>query len=273
MQPEPDAPDADAYAEDQTWHEILTGHDRGLHAMRGLFSRIPSEPRCKMCASPFGGFGGGLMRLLWHAPSRNLLLCRACAGELKKHPGGAQLEIAVLFADVRGSTALAEQLTPIRYKRLLDGFYRVAWEAISRRDGIVDKYLGDGIMALFIPGITGEQFTARAVAAGQDLLAGVAQLPEPRLPIGAGVHFGTAWVGVVGRELETDFSALGDVVNVAARLGSDAAAGELLVSADAASAAGLDAPNATRQTLALKGRREPLEVLSLAAEEPVPASQ
>jgi adenylate cyclase len=263
MQPEPVAPDDQSYPEDQTWHEILSGHDPGLHAMRGFFSRIPSNPRCKMCASPFGGVGGGVMRLLWHAPSRNPLLCRACAGELKKHPGGAQLEVAVMFADVRGSTALAEQLTPFRYKNLLDGFYRVAWEAISRHDGIVDKYLGDGIMALFIPGITGEQFTARAVAAGQDLLVGVMRLPEPRLPVGAGVHFGTAWVGVVGRETETDFSALGDVVNVAARLGSEAASGELLVSTDAAKAAGLDTGTTTPQMMTLKGRQEPLEVLRL----------
>src|SRR5436190_11789480 len=139
--------DPEAYPEDdEAWHQILSGRDRGLIAMRSFFLHIPSEPRCKMCASPFGGMGGGLMRLLWHAPSRNPLLCRACAGELKKHPGGAQLEVAVMFADVRGSTALAEQLTPFRYKNLLDGFYRVAWEAISRHDGIVDKYLGDGIM-------------------------------------------------------------------------------------------------------------------------------
>jgi adenylate cyclase len=256
------SPDEPYPADDETWRQILEGRDPGLQKMRGMFLRIPSNPRCKICAAPFGGAGGGVMRVLWHAPSRNPLLCRACSGQLKKHPGGAQLEIAALFADVRGSTAIAEEMSPVRFRNLLTGFYRVAWEAITNRDGIVDKYMGDGIMALFIPGITGEQFTARAVAAGQDLLAGVARLPEPRLPVGAGIHFGTAWVGVVGSEVEQDFTALGDVVNVAARLGSEAKAGELLVSSEAARAAALTS-DATPHLMELKGRHEPLEVISL----------
>ena len=264
--PNPNAPDSplqETYPEDDpTWREILGGGDFGLEKMRSFFLRIPSNPRCKMCASPFGGVGGGVMRALWHAPSRNPLLCRACAGQLKKHPGGAQIDIAALFADVRGSTAIAEEMSPVRYRNLLTGFYRVAWEAITSRDGIVDKYLGDGIMALFIPGITGEQFTARAVSAGQGLLAGVASLPEPRLPVGAGIDFGNAWVGVVGTQVEQDFTALGDVVNVAARLGSEANAGELLVSSEAARAAAVTS-DATPHLIALKGRRQPLEVISL----------
>ena len=254
---------SDAYPEDdETWREILGRGDTALEKLRSFFLRIPSNPRCKMCAAPFGGIGGGVMRALWHAPSRNPLLCRACAGQLKKHPGGAQINIAALFADVRGSTAIAEEMSPLRYRNLLTGFYRVAWEAITTRDGIVDKYMGDGIMALFIPGITGEQFTARAVAAGQELLAGVARLPQPRLPVGAGVHFGNAWVGVVGAEIEQDFTALGDVVNVAARLGSEAKAGELLVSSEAARAAAVNA-DVTPHLISLKGRHEPLEVISL----------
>lgn len=261
-QPLEKADPGDAFPEtDETWADILGGRDLGLEKMRSFFLRIPSNPRCKMCASPFGGVGGGLMRVLWHAPSRNPLLCRACAGQLKNHPGGAQIDIAALFADVRGSTAMAEEMSPVRYRNLLTGFYRVAWQAVTARDGIVDKYLGDGIMALFIPGITGEQFTARAVAAGQELLAGVARLPE-RLPVGAGVHFGNAWVGVVGSEVEQDFTALGDVVNVAARLGSEAKAGELLVSSEAARAAAI-ASDTTPHLMELKGRHEPLEVISL----------
>ena len=266
MQPDPSAhedPVEETYAEDdETWRGILGRGDFGLDKMRSFFVRIPSNPRCKMCAAPFGGLGGGVMRVLWHAPSRNPLLCRACAGQLKRHPGGAQIDIAALFADVRGSTAIAEQMSAVRYRNLLSGFYRVAWEAITARDGIVDKYLGDGIMALFIPGITGDQFSARAVAAGRDLLAGVAQLPEPQLPVGAGVHFGKAWVGVVGSEIEQDFTALGDVVNVAARLGSEAKAGELLVSVEAANAAAVTS-DAISHSIALKGRNEPLEVISL----------
>jgi adenylate cyclase len=195
--------------------------------------------------------------------ARNPLLCRACHGYLRKHPGGAEVEISVLFADIRESTSLAERISPAEFRNPLQGFYSVAWEAIDTQDGIVDKFLGDGVMALFIPMFTGEQHAARAVAAGRELLAGIARLPEPRLPVGAGVHSGTAYVGVVGNAMDRDLSALGDVVNVAARLGSIARAGELLVSVETAGDAELDTSTAPHQVLELKGRSEPLEVVGL----------
>jgi adenylate cyclase len=180
----------------------------------------------------------------------------------EKHPGGAEIEVSVLFADVRGSTGLAEATSPAKFRKQLQAFYDVAWKAIPNWDGIIDKFLGDGVMALFIPAIAGEMHAARAIAAGQELIAGVASLPEPRLPVGAGIHSGVAYVGIVGSAQDRDFSALGDVVNVAARLGSEANAGELLVSSDAARAAAV-ASDATAHLISLKGRHEPLEVISL----------
>ena len=117
-------------------------------------------------------------------------------------------------------------------------------------------------MALFIPGIAGELHAARAVAAGRDLVAAVERLPDPRLPVGVGIHSGIAYVGIVGDAEDRDFSALGDVVNVAARLGSVAKAGELLVSTEAARAAAVTSSVAP-QMLELKGRHQPLEVISL----------
>lgn len=253
-----------ADAEEEEWRGILSGNDRGLRMMRSFFHRFPSNPRCKMCAAPFGGVGGAVTRLLWHAPMpRNPLLCRACGSVLKNHPGGAQIGVSVLFADVRDSTSLAERISPTEFHKRLQAFYRVAWNAIDARDGIVDKYMGDGVMALFIPAITGEQHAARAVEAARDLLSGIARLPEPRLPVGVGVHTGTAYVGLVGNSEDHDFSAVGDVVNVAARLGSTAKAGELLLSGESAREAQLDVASIPHQVLELKGRHEPLEVVSL----------
>jgi adenylate cyclase len=261
---EPMLPLASSEANDAAWRDILTGTDPGLKQVRRIFSRIPSNPRCKMCASPFGGVGGGVMRLFWHAPlARNPLLCRACSSVVKKHPGGAEIQISVLFADVRGSTGLAEEISPGAFRNRLQAFYRVAWDAVTRQDGIIDKYMGDGVMALFIPGIAGERHAARAVAAGRDLIDGMARLPDPRLPVGVGVHSGFAYVGIIGNTAEHDFSALGDVVNVAARLGSVARAGELLVSAESAAAADLAVEAALHDRLELKGRHEPLEVVRL----------
>lgn len=238
------------------------GTDPSLRRLRSFFRHLPSEPRCKMCASPFGGPAGKVLRLLWHAPMpRNPLVCRACNGDLVKRPGGAQIEVGVLFADVRGSTGLAESLSPAEFRGLLQGFYRAASGAITEHDGIVDKFLGDGVMALFLPAFAGEGFIGRAIEAGHALIAAVAESTQTRLPIGAGVHSGVAFVGVVGSEDELDFSALGDVVNVAARLGSQAAAGELLVSMAAARAAGIEVAPEEVSTVPIAGRSHPLEVL------------
>lgn len=249
---------------EEMWRQILTGTEPTLVRWRQIAKRIPSEPRCKMCATPFRGVGGLAARLIGHAPMpRNPLLCRACNGTLVKHPGGAQIDVSVLFADVRGSTHLAEDVSAVEFRDLLQGFYAAARAAITAHDGILDKFLGDGVMALFIPAFAGEAFAARGIEAGRALLRALATSPEPRLPVGVGIHNGLAYVGVVGGGDDPDFSALGDVVNVAARLGSQAAAGELLVSADAARAGGLTVDKDSLQTIEIAGREQPLQVLSL----------
>jgi adenylate cyclase len=246
----------------EMWRRALNGTEPMLLRWRRIAKRIPSEPRCKMCATPFGGVGRVGARLIGHDPSpRNPLLCKACKGSLLKHPGGAQIDVGVLFADVRGSTHLAEGIDAVEFRNLLQGFYAAAHEAITAMDGIVDKFLGDGVMALFIPAFAGEGFVGRAIEAGQALLRAVAGAPGRRLPVGVGVHSGMAYVGVVGSGDESDFSALGDVVNVAARLGSQAAAGELLVSADAARAGGLAIDPQTLTTVEIAGREQPLDII------------
>lgn len=215
-----------------------------------------------MCFSPFAGAGGVLARLTRHGPqARNPLLCTLCARELNRHPGGAEIELSVLFADIRDSTSVAESMPATAYRGLLQRFYHVASAAITSHDGIVDKFLGDGVMALFIPAFTGEAHAGRAIDAARAVLRRVAEMPEP-LPVGVGVHSGTAFAGVVGTDEQRDFSALGDAVNVAARLGSLAAAGELIVSEAAVRAAGL-AIDGSRRSLQLKGRTEPLEAVVL----------
>src|SRR5712691_3823393 len=105
------------------WRALLTGEDPSLAKVRRFWKRVPAAPRCKVCASPFHGFGGAVARLFWHGPMRdNPLLCKACFGHLSKHAGGAELEISVVFADVRGSTALAERISAGRYGALLQDY-------------------------------------------------------------------------------------------------------------------------------------------------------
>jgi adenylate cyclase len=254
---------------EQTWRSMLMGTDRSLPRLRRLLGAFPSAPRCKLCAAPFRGPGGLISKAMMHGPSQsNPLLCSACFGQLRKYPGGAEIEISVLFADIRGSTGIAERTSAVEFRRLVQQFYFRAAKAIDQSDGIIDKFLGDGIMALFIPLMSGPTHAAQAIDAGEALLRAVAdpELVEGGVRVGAGVHTGLAFVGTVGSEEKLDFTALGDTVNVAARLGSDAGAGELLVSAASWAAAGRQGP-AERRELTVKGRTEPLDVVVLRAEE------
>jgi adenylate cyclase len=256
----------DEQKQSELWRSLLSGEDRGLQRLRGIWRRIPSSPRCKVCAAPFSGPGGPIARALrFGRTNDNAFLCRACFGTLAKSPGGAEVEISVLFADVRGSTGLAERVAAAEFRSLLQGYYRLAAAAVDREGGIVDKFLGDGVMSLFIPVITGENHAGRAIDAGLAILAGVEAdgLAAKGLLVGAGVHTGEAFVGSIGSAEKLDFTALGDTVNVAARLGSLARPRELLVSRVAWDRAGRGEPPNERQE-EIAGRSASLPVVSLA---------
>ena len=250
---------------EEMWEALLTGKDDRLLRTRRIWRHVPSAPRCKVCASPFHGPGGAVARIFMHGPTEpGSLLCRACFGRLQEHPGGAEVPLSILFADVRGSTGIAERTAASTFSRLLQRFYDAAASAIDEADGVVDKFLGDGVMALFIPVIAGEAHAGRAIQAGRDILrrAAAAEFAEAGMGIGVGVHSGLAFAGAVGAGSRIDFTALGDAVNVAARLGGEAQAGELLVSAAAWENAGEAGPSDDeRRVLQLKGRSDPLEVV------------
>jgi adenylate cyclase len=249
------------------WRGLLTGTDPTLLKMRARWRHVPSAPRCKVCASPFHGIGGAFARLFWHGPMpNNPALCKVCFGKMASQPGGAEIPISVVFADVRGSTALAERTSAAEFHGLIQAYYRSAAVAIDENGGIIDKFLGDGVMALFIPFISGESHASRAILAGRAILAAVERdgLGEKGLLVGAGVHTGVAFVGVVGGAEKIDFTALGDTVNIAARLGSIAGPGELLVSRAAWDEAGLGIPPVERE-VEISGRTGSLTVVATSA--------
>jgi adenylate cyclase len=237
--------------------------------VRRISRAIPSDPRCKLCDTPFGR-PGNVLRFLGFGPSRiNRRICGGCIHALEKRPGGAEVEATFLFADVRGSTALAETVGAEEFRRLLARFYAEAAAAVDVRNGIVDKFAGDELVALFIPGFAGDDHAADAVAAARELLARTGhEEGSPWLPVGAGVHVGTAYIGTVGEDEALDFTALGDPVNAAARLAALAGTGEILVSSAAADAAGLDTDGLETRALELRGRSEGLDavVLDVAAQ-------
>jgi adenylate cyclase len=252
-------------ANEEFWREFLTRGDSKERVARRIFKRIPQTPRCRLCAAPFAGIGAPLMRLIGKRQSdMNPNWCNSCSTFMRRHHGGAEVEGTMLFADIRGSTSLAERMSPAEFHHLLDRFYTTATNVIFEYDGAVDKFVGDELVAMFFPLLSGERHTLRAVEAAQGLLraTGHTDPAGPWVPLGVGIHTGMAWFGAVGEGTHVELTALGDVVNTTARVASAAAVGEILVTEDAAVAAGLD-PTLERTTLELKGKRLLTKVVTL----------
>ena len=232
-----------------------------------MFRMLPSAPRCKLCASPFSAPFYPVMRMIGKGRwTKNPTYCNQCFRELLAHRGGSEIECSLLFADVRGSTGLAEKMRPAEFSALMNRFFRTASEVLVEQDAIVDKFVGDEVIGLFVPVLTGAQHARHAVAAGRALIAATGGSSRPWLPIGIGVNTGIAYVGTVGDGDNVDLTAMGDPVNVAARLAGAAGPGEMLVTAEAAAAAGLTDSHLERRRLDLKGKSEQTEVVVVRAD-------
>jgi len=166
----------------------------------------------------------------------------------------------VLFADVRGFTSLAENMPPEEATRLLNRFYAVATEVLITQDAMVDKLMGDDVMALFLTGMTGPGCFAKMASAAEGILQGVGfgSSEGPWLPLGVGLDFGLAFVGNVGAGEVSDFTAIGDVVNTAARLQAQARAGQIVMSERVYQEVSRRYPDARAVQLELKGKSEPM---------------
>jgi adenylate cyclase len=222
-----------------------------LHRYMWLGRHLPAAPRCKLCYAPFRGLGP----LLGIRPSRkNPNFCRACFETVPE--GGHHRQVGVFFADLRGFTAWSRERTPEQVAATLTDFYHLAADALMAHDAIIDKYLGDGVMALFLADMPtmGERTCDEMMSAAAQIIADGQSHSLP-LDVGVSLHFGTAWVGNVGSGETKDFTALGDVVNLASRLQGCAGPGEIVVSDDAF--ARLHTPiDATTTSFAVKGEEE-----------------
>jgi adenylate cyclase len=260
-----DRPIQEPASADDRWRAMLVDpspYRRG----RRFFGRIPSAPRCKLCAAPFKGPGGLLMPLLGHGQwPHNPKYCAGCFRIISTSHGGAEIECSLLFADVRGSTTLAEQMRPKEFTRLMGRFFDTATAVLVRHDAYVDKFVGDEIIGIFVPAMATESHAAHAVEAAFDLLqeTGHASAGGPWVPLGVGVNTGIAYVGSVGEGPDSDLTAMGDSVNTTARLATAAAQGEILVTTAAATSAGISIVGLESRSLSLKGKAEPTNVLVL----------
>jgi adenylate cyclase len=266
----PSAPPSEATEE--FWRDFLTKGHRVENALRGVLKLVPHDPRCRLCAAPFAGAGGQIMRLMGKRQSdKNPNWCGTCFRFMEKHHGGAEIECTLLFADVRGSTALAEQIPAGEFRELMERYYDTAAKTVFDNDGVVDKFVGDELVAMFFPLLTGDHHAECGLAAARALLeaTGHADPDGPWIPVGVGLHTGNAWVGAVGEGVHVTITALGDAVNTTARLASAAIAGETLLTTAAARTARLVDADLERRTLELKGKQEVVDVVSVTVSPPV----
>ncbi len=218
------------------WRAIFSGEHPELRRGRKMLRLISptAHDRCRLCYAGFDGFSAPVMRAIGRAQwLRNPHFCEKCESVLAEQRGGAEIEIAMLYADVRGSTQIAAGMRPAEFAALMQRFFETAIKVFTWTDAIVDKMVGDEVIAIYVPDLTGPDYRQRAVEAGLKLLraTGHADAAGPWLSIGVGVHSGETFMGSIGVEGGNyQFAALGDAMNFGARLVAAAKGGEMIMS-------------------------------------------
>jgi adenylate cyclase len=239
----------------ERWRKsLLVGHGS---VERRLYRMAPNGPRCAICFAPFHGVGGKVFSIFGFRPSRkNPRFCSWCF-ERGPH-GGAEVDAGILFADIRGFTSFSESRSPAEVAKFLNRFYRLASDVLVSRGAIIDKLSGDGVMAIFVPGFSGEDFVTNMVLSAEELMRGAGFIAneEAWLPIGIGLDQGTAFVGNIGAGDVKDFTAIGDVVNTASRLQAVAGPGQIVMSERVFTPLAHRYAHAQTQDLALRGKAE-----------------
>jgi adenylate cyclase len=192
--------------------------------------------------------------------------------QLLEHPetfqlGGSNQIVTVLFADVRGFTRIAEQVAPERIVQLLNRYFSVMTEIIFAHGGTLDKFIGDGLMALFGAPTASPEDATNALSTAVAMQRQIKQINTylrnmelREISIGIGLHTGVATVGYIGSERRTEFTAIGDSVNLAARLEQNAKGGEILLSDATARAARRIFSFKQREPLTVKNRVQPVPI-------------
>jgi len=224
------------------------------------FRLLPHDPRCVICNSPFEGVGGILMHAVFKRARSQLnpRFCNICEHYTQTHQGGAEVDMSMLFVDVRGSTALSESMSAMEFQKLINRFYVGTSRVITDEYGLVEKLAGDAVAAFWGAGFAGKNYVERTVRAARHTIK---RMQKEDIPVGVGVHAGVAYFGAMGSDNGlVNISAIGEEVNTAARLASKAGAGEIIISEAALDKAHIDGGNFESRTLELKGISEPMTV-------------
>jgi adenylate cyclase len=228
------------------------------------FGWLPSEPHCFECGIPLAGIGSKALWFMGAKPSSfSSRLCIRCETSARKYESGAEVELTLLFADVRDSTPLAEVKGVTGFKEIINRFYKETSEVLIRHNAMVNRLMGDQVIALFVPRFAGKDHAQAALRATRELLrvTGHGDPNGPWIPVGAGIHTGVAYVGAVGSANGVnEIAVLGSAANLCARLSSKAAAGEILISEDSVESGKLDVSGLETRLLELKGVGQPVLV-------------
>ena len=185
--------------------------------------------------------------------------------------GGKMYDIAVLFVDIRGFTTMSESLDPQTVVEIINRYLTLTTECIMRHHGMLDKFVGDCTMAFWNAPIPQEDPVYLACCAAMDMVVGAKALGDElqerfgrRVDFGVGVNFGPAVVGNIGAPKRMDYTAIGDTVNTASRLESNAPGGKIFISRAVADALGERAKvTSLGSSIKLKGKAEGFEILTL----------
>ena len=225
--------------------------------LRQIYRYLPANPRCRVCLVPFGGFG----RVLRISPSRkNPNFCTSCIDSAPE--GGHDREVGVLFADIRGFTAWSSSQPASLVAERVSQFYDLAGRVLMADDALIE-FVGDQVMALYLPSFPSlRDRTPDAMLAAAERLVREVQLEQDADPlrIGVGLNFGIGSIGNVRKGAQKDFTAVGDVVNTAARLQGAAGPGEIVIAQAVIEKLNVPPAQAEHRLLKVKGKSEALPV-------------
>ena len=184
--------------------------------------------------------------------------------------GGVNQTITVLFADIRGFTSLSEREKPEKVVGLLNRYFSAMTEIIFEHGGTLDKYIGDGLMAIFGAPTASEEDALNSVKAAVTMQKRLVTLNAElsvegygQISMGIGLHTGEATIGYIGSDRRSEYTAIGDTVNLASRLESNAKGGQILMSDATAAASGNVIPVNQLEPLTVKNRVQPVNVLEI----------
>jgi len=219
-----------------------------------LVARLPHGPRCKLCRAPSQGWGGRVAAFLGYRFESERLICRKCAVRLASNPGDGIAEVSVLHAEIRQRGEVAPNWPP---------FALLAVEGIEAAGGIVDAFTPSGAHAFFIGRGADDDHAARAYDAVAALFVAAADtgVADGTLDISVGVSSGRARVGTVHVDDGVDFTATGDIVEMAHGLAAAASTGEALVALDSWRQHSGAVAQSRMRTVPIPGRFVPIDAV------------